>query len=76
MVIIVQELVNNRVGHNILTTLLLLLFTKELLQGSDLVTYHVVTIVNGNITLYEGSLGSGNNVLTQSFVIQNMVNTG
>ena len=76
MVIIVQEPVNNRVVHNILTTLLLLLFTKELLRDSDLVTYHVATIVNGNITLHEGSLGSGNNVLTQSFVIQNMVNTG
>ena len=41
--------------------LLLLLLTKGLLRGSDLVTYQVATIADGNITLLEGSLGSGNN---------------
>ena len=35
------------------------------LQGLDLVTCHIATIVDG---MLEGSLGSDNNALTQSFL--------
>ena len=32
----------------------------------ELVKYHVATIIDSNITLLEGFLGSGNDALTQS----------
>ena len=53
-------------------TLLLLLFTKGLLLGSDMVTFHIAILlyIDGNITLLDRSLGSGNDTLTLSFLIQ------
>ena len=53
-----------------------LLFTKGLLIGADLVACHVVIIVDGNITLFDRYLGSGNDALTLSFLIQNRFRYG